>query len=423
MIKILSNIIAILLVSQLLAPAVKAQSTAQQIETGRENSQASRVKPYLIMISLDGFRSDYAGLYQADNLIRLAKYGISAERMLPSYPSKTFPNHYTLITGLYPSHHGIVDNRFYDAARKQIYSLGDKVAVRDGSWYGGVPLWVLAEQQHLLSASYYWVGSEAAILHTRPTYYYNYADTVSIGRRIQQVINWLKLPAASRPHLITFYMPEVDHAGHSFGPESVQVRQAVHFADSAIGIMVRRTDSLHLALNYMIVSDHGMAKVLRDSPIRINLDTAGIHPLKIAGGETQLNLYFSDSLSTSVAFNLLNRADPRFHVYYKKDVPAAFHYSTADDKFNRIGDLVLISVYPDVFGGSGQKGPLGTHGFDPALPEMGAIFYAWGPAFKSGMVIPAFENINIYPLAASILRLQISNPVDGKLSVLKKVLK
>lgn len=403
--------------------AVAPTVAGEQSVAGRKNSAASQSKPYLIMISLDGFRSDYAVQYKARNLLGLSQNGIRAKSMFPSYPSKTFPNHYSIITGLYPAHHGIVDNRFYDASRRQEYSLSNKVAVRDGSWYGGTPLWVLAEKQQLLSASYYWVGSEADIQHTRPTYYFNYADTIPIGVRIQKVIDWLTLAPAKRPHLITFYMPEVDHAGHTFGPGSDKVRQAVHFADSAIGVLARRVDSLKLDMNYIVVSDHGMAGVNRVNEIPISIDSLGITNCKVYGAETQLNLYFSREKEIIPVFNHLKELEGRYTVYLKRDVPARFHYGMDDDKFNRIGEIVLIARFPNVFGSQEHRGPLGTHGFDPRLPEMGAVFYAWGPAFKSGMVIPSFENVNVFPLAAEILKLKVTEPIDGQLSVLKNTLK
>ena len=192
---------------------VNAQvDTTQKVDLTRHNSKKQQDKPYLILISTDGFRYDYAKKYKANTLIKLSEEGVRAEYMIPSYPSVTFPNHYSIVTGLYPSHHGIVDNKFYDAKRNDFYIVGNRAKVEDGSWYGGTPLWVLAEQQHMLSASFYWVGSEAAIKGIRPTYYYNYTEKIDIDQRVQVVVNWLSLPADRRPHLITFYMPETDHA-------------------------------------------------------------------------------------------------------------------------------------------------------------------------------------------------------------------
>src|SRR4030095_11737852 len=168
--------------------------TAQKIVEGRENSIDQQQKPYVILISADGFRYDYAEKYRAKTLLALSSDGVRAAAMIPSYPSLTFPNHYTIVTGLYPSHHGFVNNYYYDPGRKASYGMRDAKAVKDGSWYGGTPLWVLAEKQQMLSASYFWVGSEADIQKTFSTYYYSYNDSTPMDQRIQAVVNWLKLP-------------------------------------------------------------------------------------------------------------------------------------------------------------------------------------------------------------------------------------
>ena len=191
----------------------------QQIVPGRKNSPAQQMKPYIILISADGFRADFAEKYEAKNLQNLSNNGIRAKFMTPSYPSVTFPNHYSIVTGLYPSHHGLVDNSYIDVPTGAFYNMGNKKMVAEGKWYGGTPLWVLAEKQQMITASFYWVASEAAIQGIRPTYYYNYSEKIPIGTRIKAVKDWLMLPEENRPHFITFYFPDVDHDAHDFGPE------------------------------------------------------------------------------------------------------------------------------------------------------------------------------------------------------------
>ena len=242
--------------------------TTQKVDLTRRNSKEQQDKPYLILISADGFRYDYAKKYKANTLIKLSEEGVRAEFMVPSYPSVTFPNHYSIATGMYPSHHGIVDNKFYDAKRNDFYIVGNRAKVEDGSWYEGTPLWVLAEQQHMLSASFYWVGSEAAIKGIRPTYYYNYTEKIDIDQRVQVVVNWLSLPADRRPHLITFYMPETDHAGHVFGPDSEVMAKAVSFIDSALYKLTEGVKKTGLKnVNYIFLSDHGMTQVDTEHPL------------------------------------------------------------------------------------------------------------------------------------------------------------
>ena len=176
-----------------LLPVAQVDIT-QHVVPGRSNSAKQQKKPYVILISADGFRYDLADKYNATNLQGLRSNGVAAKSMIPAYPSLTFPNHYTLVTGLYPSHHGLVDNTFYDKKRDEMYRLGNRKAVEDSSWYGGTPLWVLAEQQKMVTASFYWVGSETAVKGVRPTYYYRYNDSIDIDTRIPPVKDWLTLP-------------------------------------------------------------------------------------------------------------------------------------------------------------------------------------------------------------------------------------
>ena len=400
----------------------KAQDTSYHTVPARKNSLEQQSKPYLIMISIDGFRWDYAEKYSAKNIQEFGKQGIHAERMYPSYPSKTFPNHYSLITGLYPAHHGIVDNSFYSLERGKSYQINNRKEVQDGSWYGGIPLWVLAEQQKMLTASFFWVGSEAPILGVSPTYYYTYNEKISIQDRINQVVNWLKLPDSIRPHFITFYFPEVDHAGHTFGPNSVETEKKVQFVDSALGEMVNKVKSTGLPVNFILVSDHGMARVNRENPIILDRKTFDLEGVKVFGGETQLHLYVKDPKRIPFIYDSLLKKKNLFKVYLKKDFPKEYHYDLKEDRYNRIGDIILMADYPNVFGVQGRLGSLGTHGFDPKVSDMGAIFYAWGPKFKKGMEIAPFENIDVYPLAEKILNLNPNLKVDGKLNKLEKTL-
>ena len=395
----------------------------QHVVPGRSNSTQQEQKPYVILISADGFRYDLADKYQAKNLQQLRGNGVAAKAMIPSYPSLTFPNHYTLVTGLYPSHHGLVDNSFYDKKRNESYRLGNRKAVEDSSWYGGTPLWVLAEQQQMVTASFYWVGSESAIKGVRPTYYYRYNDSIDIDTRIQAVKNWLTLPEDKRPHLITFYMPEVDHEEHFFGPDSKQAAAAVHFVDESIAKMVRMTDSLKLPVNYIFLSDHGM----------ITVDTANLLPMpsaidttkfKVPDGDVLVHLYAYNAKDIQPTYAALKQQAVDYDVYLANEIPARWHYGASDDLYQRIGDIILVPRAPKSFSFRKHRNSLlGKHGFDNALPEMQATFYAWGPAFKKQLKIDAFENVHVYPLIAHLLGLDITEKIDGELKVLKPILK
>ncbi|MBO9203151.1 MULTISPECIES: alkaline phosphatase family protein [Niastella] len=389
---------------------------------GRSNSKKQQEKPYVILISVDGLRYDLVDKYHATHLQQLRSKGVAAKSMIPSYPSLTFPNHYTLVTGLYPAHHGLVDNTFYDKKRNETYRLGNRKAVEDSSWYNGTPLWVLAEQQQMVTASFYWVGSETAVKGVRPTYYYRYNDSIDIDSRIQQVKNWLQLPEDKRPHLITFYLPQVDHEEHMFGPESKQAEEAVQFVDESIHKMVRMTDSLKLPINYILLSDHGMiaADTVHQLPMPSAIDTT---KFKVPDGDVLVHLYANDTSFVQSTYQALKKEAVDYDVYLANEIPARWHYSAKDDHYQRIGDMILVPHAPKSFNFRRRRSLLGKHGFDNALPEMQATFYAWGPAFKKQLNIPAFENVHVYPLVAKILGLTITDKIDGSLNVLRPVLK
>jgi predicted AlkP superfamily pyrophosphatase or phosphodiesterase len=405
----------------LMISAAKAQDTSQQIIPNRRNSIDQQQKPYVILISADGFRHDFADKYAAKNLIKLRQSGVAAASMIPSFPSLTFPNHYTIVTGLYPAHHGLVENNFYDKKRQLPYSDTNKKEVVDGKWYGGTPLWNLAEQQQMLAASFYWVAAEADIQGMKQTYYYNYNTQISIDDRIKTVKDWLQLPPEKRPHLITFYFPQVDHQAHNFGPESAEAAEAVKLIDESIGKLVKTIDSLSLPVNYIFVSDHGMTKVDYKNPLPLPpvVDTS---KLVVPNGNALLQLYAKNIGDINPTYAALKKSAKNYDVYLKKNLPAHWHYGFKDDKFERVGDILLIPKLPFVFNISNKAVTMGKHGFDPQIKDMQAVFYAWGPLFKKNQRIPSFENIHVYPLIANILGLTIDSEIDGSLDILKEVL-
>lgn len=402
--------------------ASPAQDITQKIIENRKNDSIQQQKPYVILISADGFRADFAEKYQATNLLKLRAKGVEAAYMSPSYPSLTFPNHYTIVTGMYPAHHGLVDNSFFDAQRNQSYGMSNKKAVGDGSWYGGTPLWVLAEKQQMLSASFYWVASESDIQGVRPTYYYPYNEKIDIDTRIQAVKDWLQLPLEKRPHLITFYFPEVDHEAHTYGPEASQTQEAVHFVDKSIGKLVDAVATLNLPVNFVFVSDHGMTTVdyKNTMPLPASVDTSKFLAPR---GDALLHLYAKDKSSIKSTYKALKQEAKDFDVYLAKNIPSRWHYGKKDDRYQRVGDILLVPHLPKVFGITGRPTTPGKHGFDPAFTDMRASFYAWGPAFKEETKIDGFENVHVYPLITEILGLQSQEKIDGKLKVLAPILK
>lgn len=399
-----------------------AQDTTQKIIPNRLNEQAQQKRPYVILISIDGFRWDLADKYQAKNLIKLRTEGVKADYLKSSYPSLTFPNHHSMATGLYPAHHGVVDNIFYDGARDVVFRKSDPKMAVDSSWYGGKPLWVLAEEQKMLSAVFYWPGSEISMNGIRPTYYYPYNEVISIDRRVQIVTDWLKLPQEKRPHFISLYFPQVDKAAHKYAPDSEQTKAAVQIVDDAIGRLQKAASATGLPINFIVLSDHGMTKIDQENTIPLP-KAIDLKFFKVPPGNGLLHVYAIDRTQLKSTYLALKAEAKNYAVYLNKDIPKAWHYGGKDDKYHRAGDILLVPKLPYVFNINNVNPDMGQHGFDPSIQDMHAIFYAWGPQFKSNLTIPAFENVDVYPLVAKLLGLTFTHKVDGKLKKVNLTLK
>lgn len=413
------SILAMLIAAPLFSLA--QNDTLQRVNLESRNAPEQQKKPYVIMISADGFRYDYARKYQAAHLLELSGKGVQADAMIPSFPTLTFPNHYTLVTGLYPAHHGIVNNSFYDEKRSEKYTMRSHDKIADGSWYGGTPLWVLAEKQQMIAATMFWVGSEAAIQGLRPTYYYNYTENISMERKVQVVKDWLMLPEDRRPHLINLYLSEPDHSGHTYGPDAPETKAAVALVDSTIFLLTQAVKETGLPVNFIFVSDHGMTRVDTANPIALPAAVDKERFIIPASG-SMVDLHAKDKADVKPVYKQLKKDADGYKVYLTSKMPAKYRYSTRDDRMGHIGDILLIPDWPKVF--SLKTPDPGQHGFDPLkVPEMQATFFAWGPDLKTGMKIPAFKNVNVYPLVTEILGLRYSEPIDGKKEVLHKILK
>jgi predicted AlkP superfamily pyrophosphatase or phosphodiesterase len=395
------------------------------VENG-PNSEAAQKAHYVVLVSLDGFRWDYAKHDGAMNLLALGRKGVWAPQgMMPSFPSLTFPNHFSIVTGLYPEHHGLVANTFYDPTKQARYSISDAKAVRDGSWYSGVPLWSLAESQGMHAACLFWPGSEAEIAGRRPSWYAIFDNKTQATDEVQQAriddaVALLKMPEGERPHFITIYYSEPDHEGHEFGPEAPQTKAAALKMDRMIGKLKKALDATKLPVDLVVVSDHGMAKVeggwitLEDFTDLSGFETAG--PL----------LYGKNEEDRSSVYDKLKHASPQFVVYRRKDVPGGLEYNQNP----REGDPVVIATGPYAI--RARKPPAdkpdnppepGMHGFDPhKVGEMKASFFASGPDIVPGKTVGPFENVNLYPWIAHMLGLQPPKN-DGSLNVLAGTLR
>jgi predicted AlkP superfamily pyrophosphatase or phosphodiesterase len=386
-------------------------------------------KPYVILISFDGFRSDYVDQYQLPNFQQFIKEGAAAEGLIPSFPSKTFPNHYTLVTGLYPGHHGLVDNTFYDPAQKLDYGMRIREAVTNPYFYGGTPLWRLCYEQGVKSASYFWVGSELKEEGLHPDYFLDYDQSIPFNKRTEQVIKWLKLPEAERPHLITLYFSSPDWESHQFGPVAEETKNSLLKMDSLVGNFMNGLKELNLPLNIFLVSDHGMKELKHQVETYIFLDEiipSDFNIISVNGG-TQAHIYTSGLQQRDSLYSLLSANIKNYTVLKREEFPERWHYDN-----ERSGNILIVAKPGHyIVSGTRQKtlssreigATFGVHGYDPAkVRDMYGIFYAKGPNIKPGSKVPAFENIHVYPLLAAILGLKIPQ-IDGKAAVLESIRK
>lgn len=372
--------------------------------------------PYVVLVSLDGFRWDYSTIAPTPNLDKIAQSGVKAKSMQPSYPTKTFPNHYSIVTGLYPDHHGIVNNSFYDPTSKKSFSLNTK-SKTDPSFYGGNPIWNVAKTQGIPSACFFWPGSDIGLMS--PTIFKEYDESIPFETRINTVINWLELPEKDRPHLVTLYFDQPDKTGHSFGPLSVENKKMITEMDRVIGLLVQKLDQLPISkeINLIIVSDHGMTSLDKDKKVAV-LEylqpewygyAAVINPI--------MSIEAKDGYKEAIA-NALKKV-PHIKWYPANKVPKRLHFGANARALDFI--IEAKSGY-SLVNKLDQKIKGGTHGYDTKMKDMQAIFYAKGPNFKIGKKVKSFQNVSVYPLIASILGLKIE-VIDGDLDEVKVMLK
>jgi alkaline phosphatase D len=372
-------------------------------------------KPYVILVSLDGFRWDYNKFFETPNLDAMAKSGVNAKSMKPSYPTKTFPNHYSMVTGLYPDHHGIVNNSFYDPVSKKKFSLGSS-AKTDASFYGGNPIWNVAEKQGIKTASFYWPGSDTG--ENSPSIYKTYDGSVPYATRIETVLEWLALPEQERPHLITLYFDEPDHTGHTFGPLSNENRIMVQKMDSIVGVFSKKLDALVIGkqINLIVVADHGMTEISDNKKIVI-LDYLKPNWLEQADVINPIMSIRAKVEATDSVRKALSRV-PNIRFWKTESIPKRLHLGTNERNLDFV--IEAKKGYSLVKSGD-QKIIGGTHGYDNKIKDMHAIFYAKGPNFKVNKKVSTFQNVSVYNLIAHILDLEIKE-TDGSLLEVKKML-
>ena len=378
----------------------------------------------VLLVSLDGFRADYLDSGLAPNLSRIAREGVRAQGMTPSYPSLTFPNHYTLVTGLVPDHHGMIHNTMRDPALGA-FKLSDRRAVGEGRWWGGEPVWVGAEKAGLRAATMYWPGSEAAIAGVRPTRWYAYEDgkAMPLPERIDTVLGWLSEPDATRPRFATLYFETVDHDAHAWGPDSPQAHAAVRTVDTQIGRLLEGLDARGLRdrVELIVVSDHGMATVPRSHLIAVE-DVLTREEAKVVTIGQVITVQPNPGFEAVVERKLLGPHEA-YDCWRKGELPVRWRYGTHP----RIPPIVCQmhegwDMLPREVVAQRPDHDRGSHGYDPALPSMQALFVARGPSFKPGVVLPRFPNTDVYPLLARLVGIRPASN-DGDIAPLLPALR
>jgi alkaline phosphatase D len=375
--------------------------------------QPAPQRPYVVLVSLDGFRYDYAEKYHATHLLEIAKAGAAAEAMIPSFPTITFPNHVSIVTGQYPGHHGLVANSFWDPLRKQLYNMHDSAA--DGAWYRYKPLWVVAEEQKVKAASMFWPTADAEIGGVRPSYWLKYDGGFPNEKRVAKVLEWLKFPEADRPHFITVYFSDTDSAGHKYGPDAHETGQAVAEVDKMVGKLWAGIQQIPLPINLIVVSDHGMQNV--NGVVNLS-GFADMSKVRVVSEGPMLLLYSPNPETTEKMYSKLKGRSPKFDVYRRQETPERWHYRDSQ----RIGDLVVYvrGGCVAVTGMQNRPPARGNHGFDvQEFKTMDAIFYAAGPNVRPGVELKPFENVNVFPFITRILGLENPPGLDGAFSVLE----
>lgn len=375
-------------------------------------------KPYLILVSFDGFRHDYPELTNTPNFKFIETNGFKAEALKPAFPSQTFPNHYSMVTGLYPEHHGIVGNTFFAPDINKNFKVGSVDASENADFYLGEPIWKTVMRYNKKSAVYFWVGSEAI----KPNYFYKYDSKVPYDARIEQLNRWLELPYADRPNLICLYFEEVDWQGHDYGAKSAEVLQAVRVADALLGRIITTIHESDLAdsINLVVASDHGMIDMIPENAIDIEPLLKKLPPSAFVAPYYSTTSVYTPGISVDSLIAEFPKI-PHLAVYNTKKAPLHLHINETD----RLGDIILIPEpgYKLKRGEKPYSLSKAGHGFDPEHSDMWGIFYAYGPSVRRNTKGPVADVVDVYPFCLNLLGLPLDHKTDGAVDHLKKAFK
>ncbi|MCC5853480.1 MAG: alkaline phosphatase family protein [Alkalimonas sp.] len=386
--------------------------------------------PTIILISIDGAHPSYLERYPSPHLNALAQAGLVADALQPVFPSKTFPNHYSLVTGLHPENHGVIDNGMYDPEFDARFTMSNSEEVGNARWWGGEPIWVTAELQGLVAATYFFPGSEAPIKGVRPSYWFPYDGDTPNRQRVETVLNWLQLPEAERPRIITLYFSDVDSAGHAHGPNSAQVRQAMQDIDAEIGHLVAGLTELGLLnqVDLIITSDHGMAEVNQKQHIVIDQAFDPELAVYVRYSRELVSIFPKEGQKEVIYQQLKENLPPQARLLRKSEMPERFHFQN----HRRIAplhvlaeiDWILVrrSWLPGMINAPTYREPRGSHGYDNEEPAMQGMLIAHGPSFKAQTRVEQVRMVDLYQVMTEILGLEPA-PHDGDPAVMPMLLR
>ena len=364
---------------------------------GRDSGTPA-VRPILILVSLDGWRADYTDRADAPNVRALAARGVRSDALIVAFPSKTFPNHYTTVTGLYPEHHGIVGNTMVDPAIPGRFTISSPVAT-DPRWWQGEPLWATVQRQGRRAASMFWPGSEVPG-PGQPRDWIPYDGDLPNHARVQQVIEWLARPDAERPSFITLYFSDVDSAGHDHGPDSAEVLAAAAALDRHVGDLVAGVAALGLEARttILLTSDHGMSPGRADRAIYLDdyLELAAIDVI-------EWGPYASIAPNPGIDEACVHRAvigrQPAMQVHRKAETPGHLHHRAHP----RIPPILALADDGWIITTHGRVPSAGNHGYDPRVPSMRALLVVAGPDIRRGVVVAPIESVHLYEFMCRVL--------------------
>ena len=380
--------------------------------------------PYVILISFDGFRWDYLNRNITPNIDKMISEGVRALSLKPAFPTKTFPNHISIITGMYTEHHGIIANVFTNPETGKEYRLGDTVSTRESEWYKGEAFWETAQKHGIKTASYFWPGTEITDSSRKPTYRKFYDHFKPYRERIDTVIQWLSLPAGKRPYFISVYFHDTDTYGHDFGPNSPEINNSIMRLDSLVGYLHELLNKINLSdsINVIITSDHGMTEVSPDRVINIeSLLTEYNVLIEDHGPVMRITPQKNDIASV---YNLLKSTHDHYSVYLKENMPEYYHYSESSliPPVIVIADLGWSLINDGISENLKSWKYKGDHGYDNNTTDMQGVFIAEGPAFKNNYETGTLLNIDIYPLLCKIYNLPQADNIDGRLERIEYIL-